>query len=121
PSGELTLIIDPEDGYLLEVSDEGMSKVWTAEVDDEGTPIVTEGEMAASSTLISYARPLAAAPLPAAVQTLADDIAAVTPQIEASFPSGGCAGATGGSPGGPSANWGLDIPAGLSALHCWLP
>ena len=121
PSGELTLIIDPADGYLLEVGEEGTTRVMAAEVDGEGQPVLTETGYAATRTVLSYARPVAADPLPADVQALADDIAAVTPQIEAAFPSGGCAGLTGGNPGGPSTNYGLDVPVGLSALHCWLP
>lgn len=121
PSGELTLIIDPDDGYLLEVGEQGTTRVMAAEVDGEGQPVVTETGYAETRTVLSYARPVAADPLPADVQALADDVAAVTPQIEAAYPAGGCAGATGGNPGGPSTNWGLDIPAGLSALHCWLP
>jgi len=121
PSGELALTIDPEDGYLLELSEQGTIRAVSFDVDEEGQPVMTETGMAETTTVLSYARPVAADPLPADVQALADDIAAVTPQIEAAFPSGGCAGLTGGNPGGPSTNYGLDVPAGLSALHCWLP
>jgi hypothetical protein len=121
PTGVLELIIDPADGYVLEVSEEGTTKVWTVDVDEEGQPVTSEGEMAETSSVLSYARPVAADPLPTDVQDLADDLATVSPQIEATYPDGGCAGVTGGSPGGSGSNWGLDVPPGLSAVHCWLP
>ncbi len=115
--GRLALIIDPADGYLLEVSSEGPATVVT----DEGPEAVPAGdqgsEPAVATSQVAYARPVAADPLPADVQALADAVAAIHPRIEASYPQGGCASPSLATPN----SWGIDIPEGLRPVHCWLP
>lgn len=115
PGGRLELVVDPADGYILEVRTEGRGQVEVLAEDgtirtiDQGTVLITQ----------SYRRPVAADPLPADVQRLADDVAARHDAIEAPWPRGGCSGQVGANPGGE--DWGIDIPDHLAFMHCWLP
>lgn len=107
-----SVVVDPADGYLLEVS--------TVDERPETAPPVTfEGGISRQlrgSDTQTWGRPATTTPW-ADVTGLAAAVADAHDAIEGSWGDGGCAG--GGGPGEGPDRYGVDVPENLTYVHCW--